>query len=57
MLPWVLIPSFPKNISEENIVDVAEVNQQGCLEESGLKILILLEVIKISLLTVFLLLV
>ena len=40
MLPWVLIPSVSKNISEENIAEVAEVNQRGCLEESGLKIVI-----------------
>ena len=28
-------PSIPKKISEENIVDVAEVNQLCCLEKSG----------------------
>ena len=30
------IPSVPKKFSEEKIVDVAEVNQWRCLEESGL---------------------
>ena len=30
-----LIPSVPKIFSEEKIVDVAEVNQRHCLEESG----------------------
>ena len=29
-----LIPSAPKNVSQENIVDVAEVNQRRCCEES-----------------------
>ena len=29
-----LIPSVPKKFSEEKIVDVAEVNQRRCLEES-----------------------
>ena len=30
-----LIPSIPQNFTEENIVNVAEVNQQRCIEESG----------------------
>ena len=30
-----LIPSIPKTISEEKIVNIAEVNQHRCLEESG----------------------
>ena len=30
-----LIPSIPKKNSEEKIVDIAEVNQWPCLEESG----------------------
>ena len=30
-----LIPSIPEIISEEKFVDVAEVNQLRCLEESG----------------------
>ena len=30
-----LIPSIPEKISEGNTVDVAEVYQSGCLEESG----------------------
>ena len=30
-----LTPSFPKKISEEKIVLVSEVNQQGCLQDSG----------------------
>ena len=30
-----LIPSIPKKISEEKIIDVAEVNPQPWLEESG----------------------
>ena len=30
-----LIPSILEIFSEEKIVDVAEVNQQRCLEESG----------------------
>ena len=30
-----LIPSILEKISEEKIVDVAEVNQRRCLEESG----------------------
>ena len=30
-----LIPGIPKFFSEEKIVDVAEVNQQRCLDESG----------------------
>ena len=30
-----LIPSASKKNSEENIVDVAEVNQRRCLEECG----------------------
>ena len=29
------IPSVPKKISDQKIVDVAEVNQRRCLEESG----------------------
>ena len=29
------IPSTPKNFSEENIVDISEVNQWRCLEDSG----------------------
>ena len=28
------IPSIPKVFCEENIIDVAEVNQRHCLEES-----------------------
>ena len=30
-----LIPSVPKKISVETIIDVAKVNSQGCVEESG----------------------
>ena len=30
-----LNPSIPKLLSEEKIVNVAEVNQQRCFEESG----------------------
>ena len=30
-----LIFSVPQNFTEENIVNVAEVNQQRCIEESG----------------------
>ena len=30
-----LIPRIPDNFSEEKIVDVAEVDQGRCLEESG----------------------
>ena len=30
------IPSIPKKISEEEIIDTAQVNQQRWLEESGL---------------------
>ena len=29
------ITSFPKKISEEKIVEIVEVNQWHCLEESG----------------------
>ena len=32
-LPWVRFSAFPK-ISQRKIIDVAEVNQQGWLEES-----------------------
>ena len=32
-------PSIPIIFSEENIVDVAEANQQRCSQESGLKML------------------
>ena len=30
-----LTPSFPKKFSGEKIVDVAEDNQQGCLQDCG----------------------
>ena len=35
-----LIPSFPKQFSEEKIVNVFEVIQQPSFEDSGLKMLI-----------------
>ena len=32
---WVRIPAFPKKLSEEKIVHIAEINEWHCLEESG----------------------
>ena len=34
-LPWVQFPAFPKQFQRKKIVDIAEVNQRSCLEESG----------------------
>ena len=34
-LPWVRFPALPSFFTVEKIVEVAEVNRQCCLEESG----------------------